>query len=67
VGQTAFDKKPARRAPVDQPQTVNSPCRRRSSPEEADRFTAHRRPLVEQGHGHQRITASHPEPLRSTD
>jgi hypothetical protein len=36
------------------------------TPEEADRFAAHLRPLVERGHGHRRIAASYPGAIRST-
>ena len=37
------------------------------TPDEADRFAAHLRPLVEQGHGHQRTAVSYLWATRSPD
>ena len=46
--------------------TLGEAMLRALTPQEADRFTDHLRPLVEHGHGHRRIAASYLWATRST-
>jgi arsenite methyltransferase len=46
--------------------TLGEAMQQAFTPQEADRFTAHLRPLVEQGHGHRRIAVSYLGGTRST-